>query len=282
MHADAGLLEEMVKKVQARAVAALPHRGAIMTTAALNALIWSYWMDEAAADVYGILNMGPSFALNLAGFLSAYRARLRGQTHAGDPFVGIDAEVQPGDIMDDHPIDLLRLYVAIGAVEGLKGLSAAKRNDYVASIEAVAKLVSIGVTEVGLHGIDQGRRQGRPDTNMKLSDAVEAARKVGKMLATEKFAALNNHCIQDIETWDDSDEVAAQDVCARVLAGNSIVRTGDDAQLLAGVTLALLQKPELYDAATKLLNAALDDSFDQDPIWGSTLRGHAMMGGACA
>ena len=114
---------------------------------------------------------------------------------------------------------------------------------------------------------------------MKLSDAVEAARKVGKMLATEKFAALNNHCIQDIETWDDSDEAAAQDVCARVLAGNSIVRTGDDAQLLAGVTLALLQKPELYDAATKLLNAALDDSFDQDPIWGSTLRGHAMMAG---
>jgi hypothetical protein len=276
VHADAGLLEEMVKKVQAR-LSPLAAPGA-QTTAALNALIWSYWMDEAAADVYGILNMGPSFALNLAGFLSAYRARLRGQTHAGDPFVGIDAEVQPGDIMDDHPIDLLRLYVAIGAVEGLKGLSASKRNDYVASIEAVAKLVSIGVTEVGLHGSIKGAAKG-PDTNMKLSDAVEAARKVGKMLATEKFAALNNHCIQDIETWDDSDEVAAQDVCARVLAGNSIVRTGDDAQLLAGVTLALLQKPELYDAATKLLNAALDDSFDQDPIWGSTLRGHAMMGG---
>ena len=158
VHADAGLLEEMVKKVQAR-LSPLAAPGA-QTTAALNALIWSYWMDEAAADVYGILNMGPSFALNLAGFLSAYRARLRGQTHAGDPFVGIDAEVQPGDIMDDHPIDLLRLYVAIGAVEGLKGLSASKRNDYVASIEAVAKLVSIGVTEVGLHGSIKGAAKG--------------------------------------------------------------------------------------------------------------------------
>ncbi len=275
-HADAGLLEEMAKKVQALLSPHAPP-GA-KNAAALNALIWSYWMDEAAADVYGVLNMGPSFALNLAGFLAAYRAKLRLQTHAGDPFVGIDTEVQPGGIMDNHPIDLLRLYVAVGAVEGLKGLSAAKRNDYIAAIEAVAKFVSIGVTEVGLQGSIKGSDK-PDDTNMKLSDAVEAARKVGKMLATDRFAALNNHCIQDIETWDDADEKAAQAVCTRVLAGQTIVRVGDDAQLLAGVTLALLQQPELYDAATKLLNAALDDSFDQDPIWGSTLRGHAMMAG---
>jgi hypothetical protein len=278
VHADAGLMQEMVKKAQALLSPHAPPGK--HDTAAKNALLWSYWMDEAAADVYGILNMGPSFALNLAGFLAAYRARRRGQTDPGDPFVGIDAELQPHDVMDDHPIDLLRLYVAAGAVEGLKGLTTSKRNDYVASIESVAKLVSVGVTEVGLHGLVkiEGFEAVDPKTNMKLSDAAEAARKVGKMLVTETFAKLSKHCIQDIETWDDADEAVAQDVCARVLAGTSIVRTGDDAQLLAGVTLALLQKPGLYDAATKLLNAALDDSFDRDPIWGATLRGHAMMG----
>ena len=114
---------------------------------------------------------------------------------------------------------------------------------------------------------------------MKLSDAVAAARKVGKMLATETFATLNNHCVQDIETWDDADEEIAQGICDKVLAGQSIVACGDDAQLLAGVTMALLQEPGLYDAATELLNAALDDSFDRDPIWGATLPGHAMMAG---
>lgn len=273
-HADGNLLAEMTKKVQALLSPHAPP-GA-QDPAALNALIWSYWMDEAAADVYGVVNMGPSFALNLAGFLAAYRARLRLQTEAGDPFIGVDAEVQPGGIMDTHPIDLLRLHVGIGAVEGLKGLSATKRSEYVAAIDAVASLVSIGVTEIGLRGTIQG--SDKPDeANMKLSDAVEAARKVGKMLVTETFAALNDHSIQDIETWDDADEAAAQKVCDKVLAGQTIVRVGDDAQLLAGVTLALLQEPGLYAAATKLLNAALDDSFDQDPIWGSTLRGHAMM-----
>ena len=279
VHADAGLVGEMVSKAQALLSPHFAPR-TNLDTAAKNALLWSYWMDEAAADVYGILNMGPSFALNLAGFLAAYRARRRGQTDPGDPFVGIDAELQPHDVMDDHPIDLLRLYVAAGAVAGLKGLSAGRRNDYVAAIEAVAKLVAVGVTEVGLHGSVkiEGFDKIDLDANMKLPDAAEAARKVGKMLATESFAKLNNHCIQDIETWDDADEAIAQDVCARVLAGKSIIAAGDDAQLLAGVTLALLQEPGLYDAATKLFNAALDDSFDRDPIWGATLRGHAMMG----
>jgi len=50
--------------------------------------------------------------------------------------------------------------------------------------------------------------------------------------------------------------------------------------LLAGVNLSLLQRPELYNSATSLLNAALDDSFDRDPIWGATLPGHSIMAAA--
>jgi hypothetical protein len=71
VHADAGLVAEMVAKTRVRLA---PHAALTgpLNTAALNALIWSYWMDEAAADVYGILNMGPGFAINLAGFLAAF------------------------------------------------------------------------------------------------------------------------------------------------------------------------------------------------------------------
>ncbi len=31
------------------------------------------------------------------------------------------------------------------------------------------------------------------------------------------------------------------------------------------------KNPRSYNSATALLNAALDDSFDRDPIWGATL-----------
>ena len=160
----------------------------------------------------------------------------------------------------------------------MRGLSAARRDEYIAGIEALAGRVGLGLTDVSLRGrvlVDRDKKI-EIDTRMKLSDAAAAARKVGRMLVTEKFARLNGRCVQDIETWDDADENVAQEIRDKVLAGQSIVASGDDAQLLAGVTLALLQEPGLYDDATARLNEALDESFDRDPIWGATLRGHAL------
>jgi hypothetical protein len=42
---------------------------------------------------------------------------------------------------------------------------------------------------------------------------------------------------------------------------------GDDAQLLAGTTLALLDDAKNYIGITDLLNSALDDSFARDPVF---------------
>src|SRR5260370_10030145 len=94
---------------------------------------------------------------------------------------------------------------------------------------------------------------------MKLSDAAAAARQVGRIIATGQFKALNNHSIQDIETWDDADEEIAQSISGQILRNESLIGRGDDPQLLARVTLAVLQRPALHHAAGALLNAALDD-----------------------
>jgi len=59
VHADDGLVAEMVTKTRALLTPHFAPRRHL-DTATLNALIWSFWMDEAAADVYGILNMGPA------------------------------------------------------------------------------------------------------------------------------------------------------------------------------------------------------------------------------
>jgi hypothetical protein len=42
---------------------------------------------------------------------------------------------------------------------------------------------------------------------------------------------------------------------------------GDDAQLLAGTTLALFDNAKAYDDITQLLADALDDSFARDPVF---------------
>src|SRR5690349_5040991 len=118
VHADEGLLPELTEAVR---TALAPHfaPGKNADPATLNALIWSYWMDEAVADVYGVMNMGPLFPINLGAFLAAYRARLGRQREAEHPLLSTEALQRPDGSMDDHPIDVLRLHLAIGAIESL-------------------------------------------------------------------------------------------------------------------------------------------------------------------
>jgi hypothetical protein len=284
VHADAGLLQEMTAAAQALLAPDFAPRKRL-DHATLNALIWSYWMDEAAADVYGALNMGPAFAPSLAAFLAAFRGRLDMAIHGAKgpakPVVSTGAlqrDAEGGDhIMEDHPIDLLRVYLVLGAVEAMTRLDKAKRDAYVAAIEEIARLVAGDATSVHLEGIVNLAPGMRVPVraDIPVDVAADAARKVGRMIATQKFKALNGHSIQDIETWDDADEAAAEAIAALIAKDQSIVAHGDDAQLLAGATLALLQQAELYDKAQALLNSALDDSFRTDPIWRGLSADHA-------
>jgi len=284
VHADDGLLQEMTEAVQALLAPDFSPRKRL-GTAAVNALIWSYWIDEAAADVYGVLNMGPAFGPSLAAFLAAFRARIlmdiQGEKRPQKPTVATNALQRGADggnaVIEDHPVDILRLYLVIGAIEAMARLDDKKRAAYAAEIEEVARLVAGGASSIQLDGIvNLGPGTRVPvKADIPMPAAADAARKVGHMIATRKFKALNGHSIQDIETWDDDDEAAAEAIAARVLQRQAIAGHGDDAQLLAGVTLALLQDPALYDDAQSLLNDALDDSYRTDPIWRDPLAGHA-------
>ena len=70
--------------------------------------------------------------------------------------------------------------------------------------------------------LGSGKRMPVKD-DMPLPQAADAARKIGKMIATQKFRALNGRSIQDIETWDDADEAAAQAIAARLAQRQSVV-----------------------------------------------------------
>ena len=99
-------------------------------------LLWSYWVEETAADVYGLLNIGPAFALNLAAFLAG--RRLATIPSRLEPWLEVQSGEDPGVDLDVHPTDLLRLYVAIGVIENLVGLSVRRIDEYVKILRGIA------------------------------------------------------------------------------------------------------------------------------------------------
>ena len=274
VHADPELVPELVVGVRSLFNTTHFPRTPSLKGDALYAMIWSYWIDEAVADVYGLLNMGPTFPLNLSAFFSAvHHCDYIRNGHTPLTLTSLPTSSRPvngrGD-MDEHPTDILRLYLAIGVIQTLIRLSPAKRQRYSADIAKVAKLAANGASHIDLSGyVKVSHSDWRQiDVTVPLSEAAEAARRVGSFLATAKLEALQNKSIQDIETWCDSDESTAAHIADRILHNQPIVGTGDDSQLLAGATMAVLKQPGLYEAATKLLEEALDDSYASDPIYG--------------
>lgn len=266
-HADPGLLDQLAASVPL-AVAGTPASPSMPRD--LLTLLWSYWMDEASSDVYGILNLGPAFSINMAAFFSA--AGSAGGTLVG-PTLRMKSSFDPKDpaaILDPHPTDILRLHLAIGAIETLTDLSPDIRLAYIDLIQGLSELLAKGdfCTINGKIPVERDRLV-EIKMDFPLAPMQELARHVGGLIATIKLQALNGKSIQEIETWDDYDESRSQAVRKALLGLQPIATLGDDAHLLAGATMALMMAPEQYDSVTAALNTALDQSFRRDPIWGS-------------
>ena len=232
------------------------------------AVLWDYWMDEAAADVYGVLNMGPSFGANLALLLAVFIGQAE-KSASKTPLLRTESGAQRDGSLDPHPTDLVRLALAQGVVSALSQLSPSTRDTYDSHLARLAQSLGNGATQVALSGFVRVRNGHAVnfEQQIPLVQMQEAARKVGAMIATSKFAALDGRSVQDIETWDDADENAAVAIAGRLATGSSIVGLGDDAQILAGLTLAALQNPARYQAASVMVVDALNDSFATDPFW---------------
>jgi hypothetical protein len=264
VHAEESLLEELHAGVeQALKGMTVPRLSAAQLT-----MLWKYWMDEAVADVYGLLNVGPMFAFNFAAVFSAIRSKTEMGGHPL-PKIAMKSVSTAGDLsLDPHPTDILRIHLMFGAVEKLYALREEKRKAYLSDIKQLAALCASGnKVEISGDAILNSLERMTFDTSVPLSRMQDAARRIGGYIATAKLETFNNHSIQDIETWDDGDEARADAIRAALEAGKPIGSQGDDAELLAGATKRLLEAPEEYESVTTALKAALDQSFATDPIW---------------
>jgi len=235
---------------------------------AWQGVLWDYWMDEVVSDVYGLLNVGPSFGANLAMLLSVFIAQA-GKTNDATPKMRTTSGPDEQGYLDPHPTDILRLSLAQGVISSLKGLTPAVGKRYNSQLDGLIALLAPNATTIELQGfarVSSGRSINFNDS-YSLDDMQLSARNVGAYIANSAFDALAGHSIQDIETWDDGDESAAAHIASALLGGRSIVSAGDDAQIIAGLTLALMQQPAKYKEFTAATNSALDQSFASDPYW---------------
>lgn len=270
LHADPGLLDELATGVGAFFGGGSSFDPDHLTGAQLLSILWSWWIDEAASDVYGLLNIGPTFGLNLIAFFAALIARGHG---LDQPTLRTGSGTNPTDLLDSHPIDILRPHLAIGVIQSLRGLNPTVRDGYIRDLNALTDLCARGAQEVKIVGFLPLQGGGSLPLNvaLPLKDMQDAARRVGTFIASTRLHSLDDHSIQELETWDDADEAVAVRIADILENDRSAVGAGDDAQLLAGATLAVLDQPQSYDTVTRRLDEALDFSFTTDPIWGLPL-----------
>jgi len=268
LHADATLLPELRNRVHA-----------LFGTGASNhkiALLWDYWMEEAASDVYGILNIGPSFGLNLSVFFAALNARA---TAAVMPRLRTESGADDRGNLDPHPTDILRLSLASGVVQTLTGLCDGAKQEYISDLSTLAELCAPNTSYIQIEGTVTQQVGGREVIREPFAydDMRDAAQRVGAMIASARLGAFGGRSIQELETWDDADENTALRISASLKSDKSVVGMGDDAQILAGATLALFELPESYERVTSGVAAALDESFATDPYWGKPRVDHVYL-----
>jgi hypothetical protein len=316
LHAYPGLLQELRRGVRELFYKGPdPHTPKLEDKKQYLGLLWQYWTEETAADVYAVMNLGPRYGLALLTFFATLGQQLRRyfkDEKQGDglPALPVSSIFDPDRniwVVDYHPPTVLALHAIIGAIralpisrkdvygdelEKLIGFCLEKGNkkviDKYASdpIIRTEKYRTDTVKVVGPFQIKPGNwvwmGPARPPWNqdnsypIALEEMQGYAQLVGHYIASQELAALGDHSIQDLETWDEVDEAQAEKIMGVILNQFKGVDTalsfmGDDAQLFAGAIGALAISPDdkHYKIVNENLCGALMRSFENDDVWGN-------------
>ena len=235
---------------------------------------WLTWTEELAADLAGLLCMGPYFAISFAALMSV--------SACSDPFaplwrpgrVGTTLVARTGRAYDEHPPDLLRLYALLGAAEAMLGLQGF--DEMSRSVEALKQVVDeacLSSCMIDVYDFDSQSVLMRYDCD----DLVTNARNIGASIVTTPLESLANRPITDFHSWNNADEAKATTIAAKakefaVSKAKEIVKFAgdlsqvpqlpdgvDSSHLLTGATMAVYDDPAAFDYINEFLSAALTE-----------------------
>ena len=182
--ADDGMREELSGAVEKEILAA-----------GLDPAIARYWserVDESAADVMGVLNMGPASAVGMLGYFRALNGAWR----------GTPALRNVGREEDPHPADIARVYLAAETVRLLSFQGAGRWAD---------RLVAEADRDLGTIRLG--------DTVVTPQVAKASAAAVARAIARTHLDSLEGKSLGEIQDWKDSDEAVVATLRRQMSAG---------------------------------------------------------------
>jgi len=218
--------------------------------------VWKYWMYETVADVLGVLNFGPSAGLALAVILISLQG-------------GYLKNFQMAD--DQHPIDILRIYLAADVVRDIPSLHANIANPWSDALESVADK----------YALDKNNFAIKVNTPSDTFDTVifpfeslrDTVKIVAQSLAFAPLQTLENHSFSEINTWTREDEILANRIADELLNKKepSIEKRGGEAtvypsHILAGAVVALTDSAQIPEI-TRLAIPSLNKFHEINPLW---------------
>jgi hypothetical protein len=177
LEADVGLRAQLAAAVRERLL------GAGMAPEVAG--YWAERIDETAADVLGVLNMGPAAAVGLVGYFRAMNAAAHGRA----------ALRNVGRAEDPHPADMARAYLAAETVRLLSFEGAGRWAD---------RLVAEADRDLGRPWL--GKTEVTPAV-LKASAAI-----VAQAIARTRLPALEGRALQQIQDWRDRDEAVVAEL----------------------------------------------------------------------
>lgn len=194
LSADLGLLDELksavIQQVSVEIMRQEP--GMNKDLMSLLCLYWSFVVSEAAADVMGVLHLGPTAAIGLITFF-------RGRCKANAVAMGTKKyfwQMNKGLMEEPHPPTSWRIFMMAETVRLLKFSQA----DLWANVIEEEAMKDFGdfylQMETGAY----------PKIFNKKPFMIEVAKSVARTMATHKLFTLEGHALIDIQCWSERDE----------------------------------------------------------------------------
>lgn len=237
LHADIGLTDQLANAVK---------NALIQNNMGTDlAEYWSARIDETASDVLGVLNLGPAAAIGLIGYIRGMDAAYTGKAQLRNI----------GPAGDTHPADILRGYLGAYAT-GLLIFDQAKEWERVIEAETDKDLSTIQLEGKVI------------DTVM----AKQSAKMVAGAIMQTKLESLENHSLDQIQNWRNTDETIAVYLRTILRTAESLTeeyKSGFYAAhvVAAAVTESLTSGADL-DTIFKRMVSLLKVMHDTNPAWG--------------